>query len=366
MKTLYINGKFLLQRTTGVERFSHGLVRSLDESLVRHPAANRVVLLTPPTAPILSLQVVKQKVCGGVFGSLVAWEQISLPLASRDGTLLCLSGSAPLLVRNIVSTIHDAALYKYPEAYSWQFVAWYRLLFRVLSKKAALLFTVSSNSASELTKYLPGIEFKLVPNSAEHILSNPADINVLALLGITAKQYLLAVGSRNPTKNLSALIEAYSQARSVLKVPLIIVGESNRSVFSSGVPSDEGIPGVIFAGGVSDAALRALYENALAFVFPSLYEGFGIPPLEAMLCGCPVVASHAASIPEVCADAAIYFDPVSVDDIARALKSITSNALLREDLVGKGRKRSVQFNWANSAEILRCHLQEAGLLSNAT
>ena len=364
MKTLYINGKFLLQRMTGVQRFAHRLIMALDNDLLLRPAATRVVLLKPEGAPSLPLQVIEQKTCGYKLGSTTLWEQIALPMASRDGPLLCLSGSAPMLGGTRIPTIHDAAVYLYPHAYSWRFVAWYRMLFRVITRAAPLQLTVSARSANELAQQLTGREFKVIPNSAEHILATPSDVSVLRTLGISEGRYLLAVGSLNPTKNLSALIAGYATANLATELPLVIVGASNASVFATALTAGANTPGVLFAGSVSDAALRALYEHASAFVFPSLYEGFGIPPLEAMTCGCPVVASHASSIPEVCADAAMYFDATNVPDIARALRTITNDPALRADLAARGRARSMDFTWSKSATLLRNHLQCAGLLED--
>ena len=98
-------------------------------------------------------------------------------------------------------------------------------------------------------------------------------------------------------------------------------------------------------GYVSDAQLRALYESAACFVYPSFYEGFGLPPLEAMCCGCPVLASGTASMPEVCADAALYCDPNSPEDIAAKLQQLMSDRTVRDDLRAKGRRRAAEFSW---------------------
>lgn len=349
---------------TGVQRFAHRLLMALDNDLLLRPTATRVVLLKPKSAPSLPLQVIEQRTCGYKLDSATLWEQVALPVASRDGVLLCLSGSAPMLGGTRIPTIHDAAVYLHPHAYSWQFVAWYRALFRVVTRVAPLQLTVSAHAASELAQQLPGREFKVVPNAAEHILAIPPDISVLRSLGISEGRYLLAVGSLNPTKNLSALIAGYAEADLAAELPLVIVGASNANVFATASTPGANTPGVLFAGSVSDAALRALYEHASALVFPSLYEGFGIPPLEAMTCGCPVVASNASSIPEVCADAAMYFDATNVPDIARALRTITNDPALRADLARRGRARSKYFTWAKSATALRNHLQCAGLLED--
>lgn len=366
---LYINGKFLAQRMTGVQRFALGLLLALDKSLAKRPGGRRVFLLTPPgVPPVPGLSVIEQRACGRPGLPLTWWEQVELPLSSRNGRLLCFSGSAPLLARRCIMTIHDAAIYLQPQAYSRKFVAWYRLLFSRMSRSAPLVLTVSNSAARDLATFLPDSKFRLVYNAAEHITHVASDPSVLKAHGLVHGGYILAVGSMNPTKNFAALIEAYHAADLGRKIPLVIVGAVNGSVFSqpiaqSGTQST-GAQSVVWAGSVSDAQLRALYEHAAVFAFPSLYEGFGIPPLEAMSCGCPVVASNASSIPEVCGDAALYFSPQDGAAISAAILRVLADDELRRNLVEKGLNRSRCFSWEKSGEQLRNWLVEADYLTN--
>ena len=361
MNKLYINGKFLAQRTTGVQRFALGLVTALDELLRTRSDLSAPVLLLPPGATRLPLHRIKQHECGISSTPLALWEQSSLPWAARHGTLLCLTGSAPLLGGLRIPTIHDAAIYFYPNAYTWKFVFWYSLLFRVVSAAAPITLTVSINSARELEQFLPTKEFRVIPNAAEHILHHQADMSLLRTEKLQRHGYLLAVGSRNPTKNLDALVSAYRDSGLGPDLALVIVGGQNDKVFAKG-KLDLTVPGLIFLGAINDGQLRALYENALAFVFPSIYEGFGIPPLEAMACGCPVVASSASSIPEVCGEAALYFDPFDSNSIITMLKVIAMHADLRDTLIKKGHARQLFYSWSRSAEILLKELLALGLL----
>lgn len=359
---LFFNGKFLSQRTTGVQRFARGVITALDRSLQATPCSQEVELLLPHAAtPIDGLHVIRQRVVGPPRRSLTAWEQLDLPRHARGGTLLCLSGSAPLLVSNCVPTIHDAAIYFYPNAYSRAFVAWYRLLFSFRAKCSPLVLTVSDSSACDLAPHLPSTAYRIVPNSAEHITNQPSDTSVLKRFALTPGKFLLAVGSLNPTKNFSTLIDAYGASSFADQLPLVIAGAINRDVFRNSSAVMEH-PNVRWAGAIPDSQLRALYEHASAFIFPSLYEGFGIPPLEAMLCGCPVVASNASSIPEICSDAAHYFDPRKPKEIIAAIKCVIENDGLRNDLIEKGRKRASEFSWDNSAARLRSALVEFGFI----
>lgn len=359
---IYLNGKFLAQRTTGVQRFARGVVTAFDRSLQSTPCGQDVELLLPHGAALIDdLRVVRQRVIGKPGRSLTAWEQLDLPAHARGGTLICLSGSAPLLVSNCVPIIHDAAIWLYPQAYSRAFVAWYRLLFALRAMCSPLVLTVSESSARDLAPHLPRTAYRIVPNSSEHITKRPSDTSVLNRLELTTGKFLLAVGSLNPTKNFSSLINAYVTSPLADQLPLVIVGAINREVFSLGIIIEDH-PNVRWAGPVPDTQLRALYEHALVFVFPSLYEGFGIPPLEAMLCGCPVVASNSSSIPEVCDDAAHYFDPLNPKDMLVAIQSVIKDDAHRNALIERGRQRANSFTWEKAAECFRSALSEFGFI----
>lgn len=359
---IYLNGKFLAQRTTGVQRFARGVVTALDFSLQSTPCGQDFELLLPPAAtPIDGLQVINQRVIGQRGRSLTAWEQMELPRHTSGGTLLCLSGSAPLFGGDCIPTIHDAAVYLYPQAYSRAFVTWYRLLFARRARNSPLVLTVSESSARDLAPHLPRTAYRVVPNSAEHIIDRSSDTSVLNRLDLKSGRYLLAVGSLNPTKNFSLLINTYRGSSLVDQLPLVIVGAINREVFSADSLNIEH-PNVRWAGSIPDTQLRALYENAAVFVFPSLYEGFGIPPLEAMLCGCPVVASRASSIPEICSDAAHYFDPRDPNEMLAAIQSVLESDGHRKSLIEKGHNRANQFSWDYSAASLRLALADFGFI----
>jgi glycosyltransferase involved in cell wall biosynthesis len=361
--TLYINGKFLAQRTTGVQRFARGVVTALDRSLQARPTDRDIVLLLPPFAePIVGLRTIQQRRIGRPGRSLLFWEQATLPLEARKGTLLCLSGSAPIFASKCVPTIHDAAVYLHPKAYSRAFIAWYRLLFYHRARRAPFVLTVSQSSARDLAAQLTGATFRVVPNSAEHIASVDADSDVLTALRLDPRCYLLAVGSLNPTKNFATLIRAYAKSVLSSRIPLVIVGAVNSSVFRT---DDAFIdhPNVRWVGPVSDAQLRTLYEQAATFVFPSIYEGFGIPPLEAMHCGCPVIASNASSIPEVCGDAAVYVDPLDGNAMMTAIESLLDNPSRRKTLIERGHLRSQAFTWDVAAERLRQALADCRIIT---
>lgn len=354
--TVFINGKFLAQRMTGVQRFAHGVVQALDESLAKaNPDGWRFVLLTPRSAPAMPLRAIRQQPVGPQRIRLHAWEQFVLPWHARGGLLLSLAGSASLLHPRQVVTIHDAAIYDQPGAYTKPFVAWYRFLFAVAARRSPLLLTISEFSKERLARHLKRRDrVVIVSGAASHMDRQTADGQLVERLGLGAGRYWLAVGSANPTKNFARLVEAFCQLPRSLDVRLVIVGGRNGSVFSGSRSELIEDDRLLWTGPVSDAELQALYQHALAFAFPSLYEGFGLPPLEAMSCGCPVAAARAASIPEVCGDAVLYFDPNSTTSIAEALRRLTEDDELRATLSRQGRRHAGRYSWdASAAQLLR-------------
>ena len=345
-----INGKFYSQKTTGVQRYAREIVQGLDEILndVEYAGQIRLRLIIPRDATDVpafnNIEVVR------TFGlSNHLWEQFVLPLYSLNHYLLSLSGSAPWLKFGQIATIHDAVLYEFPEAYSLIFRIWYKSLFWWQSIWCLRIITISEFSKGRLLKFLPLNKSKIFVAYVghEHLGRISPDSRILQKFNLEETPYFLVVGSINPNKNLKRLISAVSKHLSESKHLFIIAGGADLHVFArhefNNVPNN-----VLFIGYVGDSELKALYLRAKALVFPSTYEGFGIPLLEAMSVGCPIVASNAASIPEVCGDCATYFDPLSEIDIAEKLSQIIiGNGDISK--VGKSFNRVKQFSWFQSA-----------------
>jgi glycosyltransferase involved in cell wall biosynthesis len=274
-------------------------------------------MLIPPNAlPTLDLQNIGVRQVGTRTGHV--WDQTDLARSARGGPLISLANSGPIIHRDHRVVIHDAQVFRHPEFFGRKYALSHRLLGRILSRRAKIL-TVSEFSRRELADVLrlPTNEIRVCPNSAEHLTDIRPDNSVLQRFGLSFSQYFLTVGSLTRNKNVGLAISAV-QSLGRTDYPLVVVGAKNDRVF--GHHEDTGDDRrIIYAGRLSDESLAALYQNARAFLFPSLYEGFGVPPLEAMLFGCPVIASNIQPVREACGDAAWYFNPTNAAELAALL-----------------------------------------------
>lgn len=344
---IYINGRFLTQNITGVQRVGIEILKELDNILDK--SKDEIIILTPKDADIsVSFNNIKIQRIGFLKGHL--WEQFFLPFASKRKLLINFCNTSPILKRNQITFIHDAAVYSCKNAYSKKFTLWYRLLYRCSALLDRKVITVSEFSKKELVNYIPMLKGKIevIHNGVEHFQDIDIDETIFDLKNIKRENYILAVGSLHPNKNFQIIVDSLKDLDN--NITLVIAGGFNEKVFSNA--SNFNCDNVIRVGYVSDEQLKALYKHAKAFVFPSVYEGFGIPPLEAMSVGCPVIASEAASIPEVCGEAAIYFEPTNRSQLIHQINTIYNSDNIVSDLYSKGIKQSEKFSWKKSSEKL--------------
>ena len=340
---LIINSRFLTQNITGVQRFAIEISRQLKSVL-----GDKVIFVSPNT--IIHKDLAKEldvKIIGTKTGHL--WEQIDLPkyLKSIDSPLLLnLANTAPLFYKNQIITIHDLAFLQHPIWFSKKFYMYYRFLIPKIAKNGKKIITVSNFSKKEIISLL-GIDEKKI-----EVIYNGISCNFNYNPTIHKKNYILAVSSLDPRKNFKNLILSFEKIN-LKNYRLVIVGSENK-VFSNAEIKNlmKKIQNVEFTGYVSDNKLVKLYQEAKIFVYPSLYEGFGIPPLEAMASGTPVISSNVASLPEVCGDAVYYVNPYDVNDIAKGIETVLKDEKLQKELVQRGLERVKLFNWEKSANKL--------------
>jgi glycosyltransferase involved in cell wall biosynthesis/GT2 family glycosyltransferase len=347
LESFGVNGRFLTQPVTGVQRYARNVITAMNAALSKLNA--NVPIIAPALASDPGLSTMPLLSAGPLTGH--AWEQIVLPAQWR-GRLLNLGNTAPAVKSDQVVCIHDANVFVSPESYGRAFRAVYPPLQRLLARRAARIATVSAYSAQQLSQYLPvrAADIVVLPNGHEHALAwDPA----LARVGpavLTAREhsdrgFVLALGSHARHKNLQLLLDV-APAFAAMGLDVVVAGGGSDIFASETLPSE---PNVKVVGYVTDHDLAYLMDRALCLVFPSWTEGFGLPIVEAMARGCPVVSSDRASMPEVCGDAAMLASPDDPAAWVHHVRSLARSPDLRRDLIGRGREQVRLFSWADTA-----------------
>jgi glycosyltransferase involved in cell wall biosynthesis len=271
----------------------------------------------------------------------------------------------PLLCRTpSVVTVHDCIHLLFPEYLPTRLALSYaRYMMGNAVRRSAMVLTVSEASRRDILHFYPEADpekIRVVPNAIDPaLLEDPGEEEMERVRERyrIRRRFVLYAGNIKPHKNLERLIAAFGLLRQrpgIEDVKLLIIGDEiarypslRRAVEAAGVRQD-----VRFFGFVPERTLAALYRMAAVFAFPSLYEGFGLPPLEAMACGTPVVTSRVSSLPEVVGDAAVLVDPTSVEEIADGIERVLTDGALRAELVARGRARARSFSWERSVQAI--------------
>ncbi|HEX3688972.1 MAG TPA: glycosyltransferase family 1 protein [Solirubrobacteraceae bacterium] len=285
-----------------------------------------------------------------------AWEQFTLPArAARLGAALVFSPAnlAPLAWPRNVLVMHDAAVLREPEAYSRSYRAWHATAGLASARRALGVITVSEFSRRELVE-LAGLDparLTVIPGGVDPRFTPSADAEpVRGRLGLE-RPYVLTIATDDRRKNIEKLTPV-AAALEAHGIELVWAGD-RRPQFAAAAAG-----GVRSLGYVDDADLPGLYAGARAFVLPSRYEGFGLPCLEAMACGTPVIAADRAALPETCGNAALLVDPDDGDALIRAVRVGATDEAARTALRAAGRRRAAQFSWDRTAARVDALLSE--------
>lgn len=336
---------------SGVSRYTDSLVKALaglDRDLTLHLFG--VSSLPPALADADAVRNEGVPAPAHSGGRAHLWEQLQLPrrLGEHDLDVFHTPAGQPPVLTSLplVTTIHDISPISHPEWFSTGYAALYRLLTPVAVRRSTRLVAVSEFTRDELVAGYPRAAGKAVaiPNGVRALAESDAPPEA----DLDAGGFLLFVGSTNPRKNVATLLEAYRlyRRRAPEPLPLVLAGPDRDVYASADAPQVEGVRPLGF---VSEAALAWLYRNAAAFVFPTLYEGFGMPILEAMSAGTPVVTSDLGAMAEVAGDAAALVDPQQPSELADAIERVVGDEAYRERLVAAGRERVTMFTWERTA-----------------
>jgi glycosyltransferase involved in cell wall biosynthesis len=339
-RQFFINGRFSLRQITGVERYAGEVTIRLGQfaSLIR-PAFNAL----------------------GWRG--LVWEQVQLPKSLENGGLLLSpANSGPISVRRQIVVLHDISPLEHPEWFDQVFFTWYRLLLPELAKRAVHLITVSNFSKQRICTRL-GVhpdKVSVIPGGVNRDVFHPSTEEEIARVRHKynlPSNYLLFLGSIEPRKNLVRLLKAWDRlSRKYTDMILVVIGKSGR-VFRA-VPNQNKYSSVMWLGYVPDKDLTPLLSGGTALIYPSLYEGFGLPVLEAMACGTPVVAGGVGGIVEVLGTAGLLCNPEETEDIATRISQVLDDSSLRSRMSDAGIGRVDDFSWDQTARMIKQVLED--------
>lgn len=344
MVKIVINGKFFSQTVTGVQRYAREILSELD---CLCPPDNgsaefiELILAVDKNADnIPRYENIKVRRFGGFKGNL--WEQFSLPLFALKEKAVCVSlcNMAPILKPDIV-VIHDVSFKVNKRFFSKKFAFWYNFVFRAIIRRIKRIITVSEFSRGEIAREyeIDPSEITVAYNGWQHFDRTEADGNALERFGLEPQKYCFAMSSLAPNKNFRWIAE---NARRNPDMTYAVSGAINRKVFGD-IFDFEKPENLRFLGYVSDGEAKSLMQGCCLFLFPTFYEGFGIPPLEAITVGTRIAVSDASCMREIFGDNAAYLNPNDPDiDIHQLIQSAPE----------PDRQLLDRYSWAGSAEIL--------------
>jgi glycosyltransferase involved in cell wall biosynthesis len=360
--TIGINGSMLDEHPTGVGVYSYNLINHLCE-LYRNGHTGALTVFSPSDSFLSNkVRVIKlsQYMRASQYGKIAAltrflWNTFLYPFQARKYDVrISPTTHGSFFLRNQIITIHDLLSLRYNNISRHQRF-YFKYLLPFLVSRSRLVITVSESTRQDVIHYLKcnPEKVKVVYNGYDDTkyFRQPAQDHIFKKYGI--RNYFLAVGPTYPHKNFETLLNAYSSLPPDIKktYPLLIAGGMKNYLdhLKNFTDSNGLSPYVYFTGYVEADLMPSLYREAFALIFPSLYEGFGFPLLEAMACGCPVLCSSTSSMPEVCGEAALYFDPLKVSSLSEAMQSLIADAYVRASLMEKGLVQAKKFSWQKTA-----------------
>jgi len=356
-----IDATSICRKITGIEYYTLNLVRNI---LQIDNVNNYVVFFRKEIHPELVEFKDKARFLVCPVENQVFCEQVWLPyVAVKEKVDLMHFPALPpglFTLKRYLVTIHDASIWRYPHWYSWKSRCYTLPLSRLSSKQATHILTVSRYSKSELARFAKINRDKITVSHGGtdgrfKVIKEKIILRRVKQKFNLSEKFILTVSSLDLVRNFERLLKAYaifSQNQPDPSYKLVLTGKKSLGLdrIMNKIQELELKDRIILTGYVSDEDLAGLYNLAAVFIYLPLYAGFGLPPLQAMACGTPVITSNIASLPEVVGDAAITVDPYNVKVIAVALKELVNNKKLRDKLMKKGFERIRLFNWKEVAK----------------
>lgn len=351
MRSWIINGDFVSLRPNGVARYAREVTRALDALIAeRHPFTQDLALtLVAPKHPEESLNHIALKVVPEFRTPRLpqAWVQMQLP-RHVNGGLVSFCNLGPVATRRQILCIHDLQTFLAPESYGWLFRLAHRLLLPALGRRAAAITTVSNMSRDHLIQFdvAPAHKIRVTYNGSDHALRWRPERAALKVAA--GRPFVLCLGRPEAHKNMDLLMRLAAPL-DALGLDLAVAGHGTPEMIArmQGVETRN----IHHLGRIHDDDFAEALSKAVCFLLPSRMEGFGLPAVEAMARGCPVIASTAPCLPEVCGSAALLADPDDPDAWVAAIARLAASPALRQQLISAGRARARTFSWRGIALI---------------
>lgn len=347
-------------RATGTEHYAREIIRAL----IRLADQHQITLYFRDT-PAPDLFPLLPNVAYRIIPFARMWTHIRFAAAlwqDRPDVTFVPAHTLPFVFPGrAVVTVHDLGYHYFPKAHPPASRSYLTLTTRYSARRAAFVLADSHATAEDLTRFYRTPPEKICTVYPGVLPPRVVDSSAVRARYHLPEQYFLFIGTLQPRKNIARIVQAYARWREMQPTTselaaLVLAGGKGWLYDAAWV---QGVPGVILPGYVEDADKGALYAGALALVFPTLYEGFGFPVLEAMHSGTPVIASTTSSLPELVGDAGLLVDPLDSDAIASAMQHLSQDIPLRQQLINQGKEQAARFTWDRAAAQLLAVLQEA-------
>ena len=355
---------FIDEQAGGIATYSYNLIKNLNKIdkknkyfLIHHTIKN-LEIYSRNKEIIFPLKNIPFK--------WTSWRFFRLPLFLRKNNAFSLDiihdtfEIGPLSVNlptKKIITVYDLSAYLFPQYHNFLNYLLHKLLFKKTLLNVDCVLTISKNSKNDLIRH-----FSISPNKIKvtylgvnekfRVYKNKIKLDNVRVTYNLPKKFILYIGTLEPRKNIPNLLKAYAKLCGRIKIPLIIVGKIGwkyKEIFKT-IENCDLKDKIILLGYIREEDLPAMYNLATVFVYPSFYEGFGLPVLEAMACGCPVVTSNISSLPEVAGKAAIMINPYNVNALAKAISKVLTDENLRKSMIKKGLKQVQKFSWNRCAK----------------